>query len=530
MYTFTSSLLAPGITRSSVFSEIKEGLESRDRKKIMQAFHALSRSKIPAKQKAKIFPKAVSLILHELLEIKSAAYSFVLRSIEIDRTLLLLVVNTVLREINACEDGNTPSASLRKSLAIDFVAKIEDKEFLGHFCDEIEKGMEGGAEIVKKSALLAAPVLCKVFKEARIQELKQGLRDGRPSIVGSAISSMVQIERIRKNSFDSEELARALVILCSKRAEIEEACGSFGYLFSSLCRLLRPFSRKEVFESVLYVIPYLPPFALRELLLSGAPLMSPTVAERIGASLTSYLGTEHRVDALEILRVLFQSLRIKVDVSPYLIDGSDGRREKLLKLDILASISDPQALHEIRTYLKDRDCSYTSLCILVRGGHVQESDVVTGMKYALPATLRALYKEHPLPEQLSDMLSQRLKYLSNVSEKEAYLYLAGYYLSSIPDEAKRIKRIRNSAGGILYGKKEERERSEEHLEEYMYFLLNFYLRKIIGKEECIRQANEAFADEEFLLSKFNHLIGLSDTEHLSSLVAYKRVSYKMDER
>ncbi|KAI5162788.1 hypothetical protein NEAUS04_1149, partial [Nematocida ausubeli] len=72
-----------------------------------------------------------------------------------------------------------------------------------------------------------------------------------------------------------------------------------------------------------------------------------------------------------------------------------------------------------------------------------------------------------------------------------------------------------------------REKPEEHLEEYMYFLLNMHTRGILSKEECIQQAQTAFSEEMFLFNKFMHLIDLPDRKHLLELIAYKRVLYKI---
>lgn len=526
MYTFSNSFLAsPG--KRCVFAEIRDGLGSGEKKKMLEALHMVSRNRLTAKQKALIFPQVVSLILHDSLELKCGAYSFVLRAIEVDKTLLLLVVNTVLQELRGSEERDSPSGLLKKTLAIDFVAKVRDKEFLGHFYDEIELGLKSGAEIVQKSALQAWPVLFRAFPETSLAEVRCALLDQRPGVVGSALQAVCAIETERRGAFEPADLVRALRTLCAKRAEIEEHAESFGMLFSYLCRLLRPFPNKEIVDSLIAVLPFLPLYAVRELVLSAAEHLSPSLAERIALSLVSYLGTARRGEALAVLRLLQQSTAVKLPVEPLLIAAGDGRLEKTLKLQLLAGVGNSAALAEIRLFLRDKECAFQAMSRLIELRAAHEDDIRAGFKHAPSATLRALYLQHPLPSALAQVVTATLQSLTNVSEKEAYLFLAGYYLTTIPDEAKRIRRIRNSAGGILYGKKEEREKSEEHLEEYLFFLLNFYRREILTKEECIKQATDAFGEEPFLLNKFRHLIDLPDQKHLLDLIAYKRISYKL---
>ncbi|KAI5189075.1 hypothetical protein NECID01_0430 [Nematocida sp. AWRm77] len=526
MYTFSNSLLAsPG--KKCVFGEIKEGLESGEKKSILEALHVVSRNRLNSRQKALIFPQVVSMVLHPCLEIKCAAYSFVLRTIEIDKTLLLLVVNTVLQEMRACGERASPSHALRKALAIDFVSKVRDKEFLGHFYDEVEESLRSSSEIVKKSALLAQPALFRVFGEADFSGIKSALLEKRAGVLGCAVFAVCAIERERKGQFEEEYLVLALRSLCGMRAEVEEAGENFGVLFSHLCRALRPFPKKEILDSLIVVVPFLPLYAVREVILSSGEFLTPSVAERVGLSLCTYLGTEQKSEALELILLLLNSSSVKLPAEPFFVAGSDGKKEKVLKLQILAFMREESAVAEIRTFLRDRECTFQALCLLISLNLVQEEDLKAGFKYSPSSTLKALYVQHPLPAALSHVVTSALLSLSNVSEKEAYLFLAGYYLSTIPDEAKRIRRIRNSAGGILYGRKEEREKSEEHLEEYLYFLLNLYTRSVLTKEECIKHAGDAFLEEPFLLNKFNHLITLPDQKYLLELIAYKRISYKI---
>ncbi|OAG30155.1 AP-1 complex subunit beta-1 [Nematocida displodere] len=528
MYTFTNSLLGASGGRKNLFADIKTGLASMDGKKVMSTLHMVSRIKLSSKQKALLFPRVVSLVLHESLEIKSGAYSYILRTIDLDKTLLLLVVNTVLQEIRAGGPEKAPTSALRKALAIDFISKIRDKEFLGHFCDVIEEALSSPMDIVRKSALLAAPTLFKVFGEVKMAPLKTALYSKSACVVGSGIFAITAIEKEKKGSFEEEDLLKCLGALCAFRAEIEESMGGFGELFLEVCRALRPFTRRETVEGVLPVVSFLPLFALRELILSSEGFLTPGVGEKIAGGLIGFLGHEMRVSALEILLLLVQKVPMSLDASLFYIDGGDGRKEKMLKLQILSLLRGKEALSEIRSFISDRDCTFTALSLLLSLGEALKEDLVAAFRYSVSASLRALYTQHPLPAHLEGTVAQLLAPLSNVAEKEAFLYLGGYYLRSIPDEAKRIRRIRNSAGGILYGRKDEREKAEEHLEEYLYFLLNLFAREMFSKEECIKQAGDAFAEEPFLHEKFTHLIDLPDRTQLLSLISYKRVLYKMD--
>jgi len=527
MYTFSSSFMTSPSGKKCLFSEIKEKLESQEKSQIISAMHSVSRNRLSLKQKALIFPQIVSMILHASLEIKTIAYSFVLRCMEEDKGLLLLATNTVLQEIRSSETGNTSTHALRKSLAIDFASKIRDKEFLMHFYDEIEKALVSRAEIVRKSAILASPTLFHVFREANTGVLRGALSDRSAVIAGSAVFAIASIEKEARNTFAYEDLEKCVEVLCAFRAQIEESNGSFGVLFSEICRLLRPFPNKELLDKILPSVPFLPLYAMRELILSADKFLTRPIAERMSFSILSWSGTEQKTESLELLLLLLGSSSVKIDPEPFFIAGCDERQHKALKLQILSAIATPSAISEIRLSVRDKECSYNALRALVSLGAAQEEDVKTAFKYCPSSALKALYMLHPLPPALAAAVSSALLSLSNVSEKEAYLFLAGYHLSSVPDEAKRIRRIRNSAGGILYGRKEERERSEEHLEEYLYFLLNFYIRGIFSKEECVKHSKDAFSEEPFLLEKFQHLVEIPDKKHILELISYKRVSYRI---
>ncbi|KAI5181208.1 hypothetical protein NEOKW01_1427 [Nematocida sp. AWRm80] len=572
------------ISNKNVFGEIKEGLASGSNRRIVESIHLLSKSRLSLKQKSVLFPIIVSLILNDNLEIKSISYSYILRLIEIDSTLLLLVVNTVLQELKANMDVNCPLASLKVSMAIDFISKVDDKEFLNHFYDKIESGYSSNIEIIRKSSILAAPKVFALFNETTLGPLLKGLQENSPIILGSTIQSIIAIEQITPGTFKRSDFVLALTKLCLFRQEIEETQEKFAYLFTNLCRVLRPILEPEILSDLLPHLQYMPVHCIRELIYAlkpltqshstttttnstfnkiestqeassnsnelrhldrstlleeesstntslqssiGHTLLTPSLGEKILFGLLAYLGTEYKKLALETILLLLQQVKVHVVTTPFLINGADQQKEKILKLKILKEIGCSDSISEIRTFIKDSHCTYHSLIFLIQLNLLQEEDILAGFKYNPSSTLRALYISHPIPIKFSNAITNSLSNLSNVSEKEAFLFLSGYYLSTITDEIKRIRRIKNTAGGILYGKKEEREKSEEHLEEYMYLLLNFHSRNILSKDNCIKEANLSFSDEPFLLNKFTHLIQLNDQSHLKDLISYKRISYRL---
>ncbi|KAI5172648.1 hypothetical protein NEFER03_1704 [Nematocida sp. LUAm3] len=528
MYTFSHTFLSEGVGRKDVYLEIKESLESGSTTRIMKGLHEASRSRITLKERAFLFPLVVSLLSNPSLEIKSSVYSFILVSIFMDKTLLLLVVNSVLQELSSYSEENGPSCSLRKSLAIDFISKINDKEFLNHFHEHIEKEYKSESIIVRKSAILSSATFFRAFKEVKKEILINGLKDKNILIKGSSILSILEIEREERGTFREEELEEVFFSLCSKREELEENFENFGMLFLKICRIFRPFPKKEYLEKSIFLLPYLPLYTIREIILSSEGLLTKEISSKLLYSLIPLLGTEKRIFALELFLSILQINRIDIeDITFLLIDSSDKKKEKLLKIQILSQLDTEESIREIRSFLKDKECAYRILSILIEKNRIEKDDLLKGFKYSASGTLKALYMTYPHNEKLHGTIQNGLLSMSNVQEKEAFLFLSGYYLEVIPDEAKRIRRIRNSAGGILYGKKEEREKSEEHLEEYLYFLLNFYTRGILHKEECIKNAQETFIEEPFLLNKFMHLIDLPDRKHLLELIAYKRISYKI---
>ncbi|KAI5185149.1 hypothetical protein NEHOM01_0654 [Nematocida homosporus] len=525
MYTLTNSLLLNGMEKKKGFEEVRVDLGSGEKGRIMEALHELSRGKLGLKQRALVFPMVVTLIRHQSLEVKSGAYSFILKCLEIDRTLLLLAVNTVKQEMGS---GEEKRIVLNRALAIDFIGKTRDKDFLGHFFDEIEREYDSEMDVLKKSALLATPSLFRAFKEVKKEKVLGCLRSRGGLVTGAAVYAIVEIEKMSRGVFGEVVLMEALDVLCRGREEIEERFENFGLLLVELCRLLRPFKHKEIADKLFPILGYLPLFALREVILSAGEYLVGAFGEKLLQGAICFSGTEQKLLGLETILLLFcHQDKIKTMMDPFLIDGCDSKREKMVKLQILSKISGKEAVAEIRAFVRDGESCFCALCLLIELDALEEDDIRVAFKHCPSAALRAFYLKHPLPLKHAEVVRGALSYLSNVVEKEAYLFLSGYYLTTIPDEAKRIRRIRNSAGGILYGKKEEREKSEEHLEEYLYFLLNFYVRGIISKEECIKQAQETFMEEPFLLSKFMHLVDLPDRKHLLDLISYKRISYRV---
>lgn len=526
MYTFAETLIKGTGENRSTLGEVKEGLRSGERKRIMGALHVLSRHKISSKQRMEIFPLVVRLILHNSLEIKSAIYSFILRSIEVDKTLLLLAVNTILQEMQTATN-NTPACAIQRSLSLGFISKVQDKEFLSHFYDEIEKSYKSSSEMVQRSALMCAPTLFRMFQEVDTEVIKGSLTGKGAPVISGAIHAIVEIEKEKKGVFGENTLLQCLSVLCQARTEIEDSFGNFTLLFIELCRLLRPFPRKEVFENIFPTLKYLSLFSIREMIISGEKYMIPSLAEKIADSIICFLCTDEKMCALETIHLLVNMCKVKLNTLPFLITGADDRKEKILKIKIISKISENEGLNEIRAFLRDKDCSFHVACTLLTMDALREEDIRIGFRYCPSSMLKAIYVKHPLPDKHSSTVKEILQSMSNVTEKEAYLYLCGWYLSSIPDEAKRIRRIRNSAGGVLYGKKEEREKAEEHLEEYLYFLLNLYIRGVLSREECLANAQDAFSEEPFLLSKFMHIIDIPDRSKILELISFKRISYKL---
>ncbi|EHY65676.1 hypothetical protein NERG_01283 [Nematocida ausubeli] len=528
MYTMKSALVANSTARlKSVFEQVKELLASEEKSKLQEAFHLISMKGLSHKEKAHVFPQILSMIGHSAIEIKCLAYSFILRSVRSDSSLLILAVNSLMQEMNSGHEGTGPSPALRAALAIDFISKIADAEFLNHFTHEIEKRYSSESDIVKKSALLAAPTLVRVFGETKLERIKQCLQEKSPVVLSAAISAIVAIEEAKPYTFSSEDVSACFRTLCAHRQSIEEAAGNFALLFSQLCRLLRIHPSSDAVEVAAQVLEFLPLCALRELAIINKGALSLAMVEKIANSLISYIGTRHKTDALESILLLLQKHTIKLETDPFIITHEDTQREKIQKLYILSLIGSPEGCEEISACIRDRECVHHAITLLLDLDILTPNHIKLGFQYSQSSTLRAIYSKHPLPEKYTEAIKGILGRMENVLEKEVYLFLAGYYLSSIPDEVNRIRRIRSSSSGVLYGKQEEREKPEEHLEEYMYFLLNMHTRGILSKEECIQQAQTAFSEEMFLFNKFMHLIDLPDRKHLLELIAYKRVLYKI---
>ncbi|KAI5188854.1 hypothetical protein NEMIN01_0222 [Nematocida minor] len=528
MYTLTNSLIAPAVVpKKSVFLETKEKLATGEKKKVMDAFHTISTKNLSHKEKAQVFPLILSLIGHSAIEVKCAAYSFILRTVRVDSSLLILSVNTVLQETKEDLAQKTYSNALKVSLAFDFISKISNADFLNHFSHEIEKGCSSRSDIVQKASLMAVPTLFRAFKETKLESVKQAVQSDSPTVFGASISAIISIEKQQKGTFTEKELLLCFKTLCKNRHKIEGIHGNFSLLFIDLYRLLCKFSNSEAIEVAMDVIEFLPLFAIRELFSISQRPLSPIMAEKIASSLISYIGTRHKTDALESILHLLQRHSVKLEIDPFLINNEDTKKEKIFKLYIVSLLNSKEGLSEIATFVHDRECVFHTTRLLLKHGILKDEHIRLGFQYSPASMLRAIYSEHPLPERFSPVIKASLAGMSNVLEKEAFLFLAGYYLSSVPDEANRIKRIRNSSGGVLYGRKEEREKPEEHLEEYLYFLLNMYTRGIINKEDCVQDAQKTFAEELFLLNKFTHLIDLPDRKHLLDLIAYKRVLYKI---
>ncbi|KAI5190961.1 hypothetical protein NEMIN01_1294 [Nematocida minor] len=528
MYTLTKTFIAStSVPQKNTFSEIKEKLATGEKDLIMDAFHSVSARGLQDREKAQIFPHVLSLIGHDSIEVKCAAYSFVLRTVKGDPSLLVLAVNTVMQEIKEDFAQTTPSSALKVSLAFDFVSKISDADFLNHFAHRIEKSYTARSDIVRKSALLAAPALFKAFKETKIESIKESLHEPSPVVLGAAISAIISIEKNAKNTFTESELVFCFRVLCRNRQNIEESYGNFALLFTDLCRILRGFSNDEVMEMAALSMEFLPLFALKELSDVDSKSFSPLVAERIASGLISYMGTPCKTDALESILHLLRVQNVKLEVDPFLINCEDTKKEKIFKLHILSLLGSNEGFSEMVSLVRDRECAFHAVCLLLKTGALEDEHILTGFQHSPTSMLRAIYTEHPLPEKFSSVIASILAEMSNVFEKEAFLFLSGYYLSSVPEEANRIKKIRGYSDRALYGKEEEKEKSEEHLEEYLYFLLNMYTRGIISKEECTQEAQMTFAEEPFLFSKFAHLIDLPDRKHLLDLIAYKRVLHKI---
>lgn len=528
MYTLTNTLLATKIsTEKNAFIEVKEKLATGEKKKILSAFHSISIRPLSHKEKSQIFPLVLNLIGHDAIEVKCAAYSFVLRAVRGDSSILILAVNTILQEIKEDFTGKTPSSALRVSLAFDFISKISETEFLNHFYHEIERAYSSTSDIIRKSALLASPSIFKAFKETKIESIKGALQDGNPSVLGAAISAIISIEKHTKGTFSENELVQCFRLLCINRQKIEESHGNFVLLFIELTRILRGFNSAEFIELTTLVLEFLPLVALREVSNISKEHITPIIAEKIGRCIVTYIATSHKQDVLDSILVLLQNHSIKLEIDPFFINQEDTKKEKVLKLHILSLLNSEEGFAEISSFIRDKECVFHAIRLLLKIGILRDEHIRVGFRYCATSMLRAIYTEHPLPEKFSPVIKSHLSAMSNVFEKEAFLFLAGYYLNSIPDEAARIKRIRSSSSGVLYGKKEEREKPEEHLEEYLYFLLNMYTRDIISKEDCIQEAQNTFADEPFLFNKFTYLIDLPDRKHLLDLIAYKRVLYKI---
>lgn len=530
MYTLTNSLIANKmVTKKCAFVEAKEKLSTGEKKSILSAFHSISVKSMSHKEKSQLLPLVLNLIGHDAIEVKCAAYSFILRSVRSDSSILILAVNTILQEIKEDFNRKVPSNALKVSLAFDFISKITDTDFLNHFSHIIERGYTSSSDIIRKSALLASPAIFRAFKETKIEAIKESLKETSPSVLGACISAIVSIENARKGTFSEDYLIQCFRILCLNRQKIEESHGNFVLLFISLVRILRNSSNSEFVEISALVMEFLPLVALRELCAIKKEALNSVLAEKMARCMMAYVVTKHKQDALESILLLLQAHSVKLEVDSFLINQEDRKREKIFKLYILSYLKDKEGISEISTFIRDKECVFHSICLLLKMGVLKDEHIRTGFRYSPTSMLRAIYTEHPLPEKYSPVVKSYLSGMSNVLEKEAYLFLAGYYLNSIPDEANRIKRIRNSSEAVLYGKKEEREKPEEHLEEYLYFLLNMYTRGIITKEDCVQEAQTTFSDEPFLFNKFSYLIDLPDRKHLLDLIAYKRVLYKISQ-
>ncbi|OAG30543.1 hypothetical protein NEIG_00055 [Nematocida sp. ERTm5] len=528
MYTMTSAIIAGSSTKLKTgFEQIKEFLCSEEKKKILDAFHMISKKGITHKEKAQIFPQILSLIGNTSIEVKSLAYSFILRTVRCDSSLLILAVNTLMQEINSEVELRGPAPALKASLAIDFISKITDPEFLNHFSYEIEKRYISETEIVRKSALLAAPTIFRVLGETKIDRIKQSLHEKSATVLGAAISAVISIEMYKPCTFNSEEISLCFKTLCSHRQNIEEAHGNFFFLFSQMCRIIRTNPSSDVVETAAQVLEFLPLCALKELSTINQGDLPLAVVEKIANCLICYVGTRHKTDALECILFLLKNHSIKLETDPFILAPQDTKKEKVQKLYILSLLNTSEAQAEIVACVRDRECVYHAITLLLELGVLKEEHIRLGLQYSQSSMLKAIYAKHPLPEKFSPVIRNALTKMENVLEKEAYLFLAGYYLNTITDEANRIRRIRSSTGGVLYGRPEEREKAEEHLEEYMYFLLNLHTRGILSKQDCIQQAQTAFAEEIFLFNKFTHLIDLPDRKHLLELIAYKRILHKL---
>lgn len=541
MYTFASSFLPSTMPHKDEekppYLELKKDLESAENSRIVAALHKLSRMRMSSKQRAFLFPTLVSLVASPSLEVKGAAYSFVSRIVLGDRSLLLLSTNMILKELKY-ERGyqEPPEERLRRVLALEFISKTDDPEFLGHFEEALRDGLSSQIQEVRRAALLALPSFCRAFGECHKEEITRALESKNFALSGRALRVLVETEKTRPGTWPREELAHYFSWMCANRAGICDGGEDFSRVCYDFVRVLKakaPLRDTDlpILTAGVAVLPFVKFYVVRELLSFALPCLTLALSEALYASLVSFLGTSDKRDALgAIPALLSRSGPLRLDPAPFFLDASDTREEKKWKIRILSLISDKGSVEEIRSSLYDQHCVFYAVSSLISTGAARKEDIRKALGLHPEAALLALYKEFPFDALLYPTVAKFLGSLFNVRQKEPFLYLAGHILDHVPDEAKRISRIKKGGKKILYGNKEERDQAEEHLEEYVYFLVNLLYRGAISEEECAEEGDRALDTEPFLKRKFLHLLEMvrGGNPKVREVIGYKRVGYRVE--
>jgi Adaptin N terminal region len=516
MHALTSSLILPAPKRQDDFSHLKRELEKQGTRGIKKALHRLSRLQMDSKQRAHIFPVVVNLITHSSIEIKGAAYAFLSRIVLGDKSTLLMSTNILLKELRG-ESGEAVVNTLSQRLALEFIAKNSDPEFLCHFLPILKRAMGSQIREIRRAALLSIPSLNRAFQEFPVELLLSALRSKDPSISGRALKVVAE------NTIEGVDMTEAFSILCGNREDICEY-EDFSLLFHQIIRKFSSVPHSCVSGAV-SVFPFLRMYVVRSFAERALDHPSGALFEEVLISFLSFLPTD-KTEALEAILWLLERKDIPVDLKHFLIDSTDTRAEKVLKIKILSKTRESEAVEEVRASLKDVHATFHALSVLIEGGHATKEDIQRAFVHPDEAVL-ALYRAFPLPASLLPTASEELLPLFNLRNKEAYLYLAGHLLGRVPEEAKRIGRIRKSKGPVRYGSKDERDSPEEHLDEYLFFLVNLFRRGVLDKDETLLEGGRAFEDEPVLLRKFLNLTSL-DKGDLEEIVGFKRIFRRVE--
>lgn len=572
MYTFTSLANIKAARHKACkpkkeYVRIQEELESGSRAAIKSTLNKISKVKLSQKEESHILLSLINLIVESDVEILSIVYSLINRIVSKDASLLLLATNTVLKEFKREEE--------RRVLAAEFLARtVEDLEFFSHFEEAVVEGIRSGPPRVQRVSLLVLPVLHRLFKDTDYRALVEiclGSSDVGVSstayavfleLLGSSLGSSLSSSWTGSGS--RETVVRLFKWLITNRHLVAEVA-DFSLLFTKTLRALAaspPLLRADgppeeagagaaasapltgahststaLIELVVPVLPYLKLHSIQQFVKSvevTSSLLSLILPYL--TSLTTLDSTPHlKGEALALVAELMEREAGKKDWAAvhthlFYLTPSDSPAEKRLKLKILASLASKEAVDEIILSLTDRDCIPTAVRALLLLNTLKPEHIEKSFSACLNTTLLSLYHEYPLDSKYHSTINTLLSRVYNVREKVPYLYLLGYVSDRITNEARRISRIKKAGAksrNIVYGDKEERSRAEEHLEEYLYFLINLFLRGVLEEDKVVEEGDSVFESHPYLKKKLEYLLGAAKEsggqgEGVRGVVAYKR--------